>query len=218
MEVLHLQNPGTPRQVYERVKRAYWDRYRVVWLQPFGFDNSNAVAVRENFANEHKLVTISDLVPLKEMLSIGVPPGFMERADAFPGLKRVYGLNFGDIRQMDPGLMYRAIQNKQVNVILAFSTDGRIPYFHLLLLKDDKHLFPPYYAAPVVRGDVLKKHPELRAVFQKLAGLIDGKTMRKLNHQADVDKRSPALIAKQFLKEKGLLDNTKWNMQFLIAF
>jgi osmoprotectant transport system permease protein len=203
--VLKRENPGNAAQVFQQVKSDYLQKFNIVWLEPFGFNNTQALAVRQDFATQHNLQTISDLVPLAKNLSIGVPAEFMERADAFPGLKKAYGLEFGQVRQMDPGLMYEAIKNEKVDAIMAFSTDGRIANYHLKILTDDKHFFPPYYAAPLVRNEVLQAHPEILTALQPLSGLIDDKTMQQLNYQVDVEKQTPEDVAKNFLISKGLL-------------
>lgn len=203
--VLKKQNPGTPKQIYQTVKTDYAKQYNIIWLAPFGFNDTQTLTVRDDFAKQYHLETISDLVPLANHLIIGVPAEFMERPDGFPGLHKKYGLTFHQVRQMDPGLMYKAIKNNDVNVILAFSTDARIMAYDLKVLHDDKHLFPPYYAAPLIRAAVLKAHPEIATALQPLANLINDQTMQQLNYKVDVEKQSPELVARNFLIAKGLL-------------
>jgi glycine betaine/choline ABC-type transport system substrate-binding protein len=106
---------------------------------------------------------------------------------------------------MDPGLMYRAIAEGDVDLICGFATDGRIPAFDLVMLKDDKQFFPPYYAAPVVRADTLKNYPELENILNKLAGKIDNTTMGQLNYQVDEEGRKAAEVAREFLQQQGLV-------------
>ena len=106
---------------------------------------------------------------------------------------------------MDPGLTYAAVRDKKVDVIDGFSTDGRIPAFNLQVLVDDKQFFPPYYAAPVVRADLLKKHPEIAKALNLLAGKLDDKTMASLNAKVDLDKKDPQVVAKEWLQQKGIL-------------
>lgn len=203
--ILKQQNFGSAEQIYQQVKADYLKNFNIIWLAPFGFNDTQALVVRKDFAQQHHLNTISDLVSIVKQLTIGVPAEFIERPDAYLGLKKVYGLEFGDVRQMDPGLMYKAIANKNVDVIMAFSTDGRIPEYNLQLLQDDKHLFPAYYAAPLIRGEVLQAHPEIANTLQPLLGLLDNKTMQQLNYRVDVKKIPPETVAKEFLLSKGLL-------------
>lgn len=196
-----LKNPS---QVYEYVKKVYQQNFQVAWLDVFGFNNSNAVAVRRKFAKEFSLKTISDLKPIAKRLTIGVPADFMQRPDGFLGLKKQYQLEFKSVRLMDPGLLYKAIHLGQIDLIMAFSTDGRIPAYDLLILQDNKHLFPTYLAAPIVREATLKKHPELKVILNKLAGKINNQVMQNLNYQVDVLKNTPEEVADNFLKRIGL--------------
>lgn len=132
---------------------------------------------------------------------------FLTRPDGYIGLREHYGFSFpSEPKQMDPGLMYRAIADKAVDVIDGFATDGRIPAYNLKVLTDDKEFFPPYYAAPVIRADTLAKHPELEALLQSLGGRISDATMQALNYEADENGRKAAAIAREFLVEQGLID------------
>jgi osmoprotectant transport system permease protein len=208
--LLVLKEPYTgksPDEIYALVKLAYQTQFNLVWLSPFGFNNTQALAVSETFAKKYRLKSISDLKNknLELKLRLGVPSEFMRRPDGMEGLKKTYQLNFSTIQELDAGLLYQAIAENHVDIIAAFSTDGRIPTNHLQLLKDDKFLFPPYYAAPVIRNAVLQAHPELRDVLRGLADLIDDATMQRLNSEVDLKKRPPADIAREFLIEKKLL-------------
>jgi len=132
----------------------------------------------------------------------GFTAEFMERSDGYPGLKKHYNFSMNTV-ELDPGLMYQALKEKKVDVICGFSTDGRIRAFQLKVLKDDKHYFPPYQAAPLMRGETLRKYPILRELFSKLAGQITDKKMTELNFQADYQKESPSKIAEDFLTQIG---------------
>jgi len=132
----------------------------------------------------------------------GFTSEFMEQSDGYPGLKERYGLSI-NTTELDPGLMYRAVKGKKVDVICGFSTDGRILAYNLKVLEDDKNYFPPYHVAPLVRGEILRKYPVLRELFAKLEGKISDKKMRELNFRADHNKESPAKIAEDFLIQSG---------------
>lgn len=154
-------------------------------------------------------VFIFILVPLlilpsffKPAFRAGFTAEFMERADGYPGLKKLYQIDL-DTRELDPGLMYRALKNKKVDVICGFSTDGRIKAYNLRVLKDDKNYFPPYHAAPLVRGESIRKYPILRDIFEKLAGKISDEKMRELNFRVDQNKESPAEVARDYLEQIG---------------
>jgi osmoprotectant transport system permease protein len=123
----------------------------------------------------------------------------MERPDGYPGLRRAYGLEFARTADLDPGLMYQALADGQVDVICAFATDGRIRAYNLRVLRDDRAFFPPYDAAPVVRGELLRRHPELRDILAALAGAISDDSMRRLNYRVDVLGERPADVARQWI-------------------
>ena len=122
----------------------------------------------------------------------------MVRPDALPGLKKTYQLQFKQVKTLMPNLMYKAIADQQVDVIMAFSTDGLIAANQLQLLVDDKHFFPPYYAAPLVRNATLKTHPELTQALAILAGSIDEKTIQDMNYQVEVEKKTPKEVVAAF--------------------
>ena len=194
-----------PEKAYQAVAEAYADQYGLVWLEPFGFNNTYAITVRAAHADEHGWTTISDLKADASGLRAGFTAEFSERPDGYPGLQAVYGIDFGSVDDFDPQLMYDAIAHNEVDVICAFATDGRIAAYELKPLKDDYGFFPPYYAAPVVRAEFLDEHPEVRHVLAALAGRLDDATMQRLNYEVDEKKRDPADVAYEFLVDEGLL-------------
>jgi len=206
LTVLHRQYQRMePDVLYHEVKQAYQQHYHITWLKPFGFENTQALAMRSQEAKRLHIASISQLVGKATMLTMGAPPEFVVRPDAMPGLKKAYRLHFHTIRAMDPGLMYKAIHEKHVDVIMAFSTDGRILAYHLTTLKDDKHFFPPYFAAALVRDSVLQAHPHVKTVLNELAGTINFAIMQRLNYQVDLAHQTPAQVAHNFLLKAGLL-------------
>lgn len=194
-----------PEEALNHVARAYHERFNAQWLIPFGFNNTYAITVREADANNNQWNRISDLRNTAKELRAGFTAEFAERPDGYPGLRRIYGLRFGDVRDFDPALMYEAVAKGEVDVICAFATDGRIATYHLKPLKDDRNFFPPYHAAPVIREEVLKTHPKLGDELSLLGGLIDNATMQDLNFEVEKEKRKPAEVVKEFLKAKGFL-------------
>jgi len=194
-----------PMQAHEAVKIEYASRFEAEWLSPFGFNNTYAITVRRSDASARQLQSISDLVAISSTLRAGFTAEFAERPDGFPGLRTAYGLEFGKVQDLDPAIMYQAIAQEEVDVICAFATDGRIAAFELQPLEDDKGFFPPYQAAPVVRAEVLDAHPKLRDVLGLLAGLLDDSTMQRLNFEVDAHKKSPQVVAQDFLEIQGLL-------------
>lgn len=192
-----------PHGVYREVQRAYRERWGLVWTEPLGFENTFAILVRRATADSLDLETISDLAPHARELRIGVGYEFVEREDGLPGLKDTYGIDFrGEPTTMELGLLYRAIAEGQVDVIAGNSTDGQIEALDLVMLRDDRHYFPPYDAAPVVRGETLEDHPDLRASLRRLGGRIDTREMRRLNRAVAVEGRDFREVAREWVAEQ----------------
>ncbi|MFH1992659.1 MAG: glycine betaine ABC transporter substrate-binding protein [Pseudomonadota bacterium] len=202
-----LKHPviSDPEEALRHVTEAYHERFDARWLKPFGFNNTYAITVRAADAAQHGWTKISDLKNLAPHLRAGFTAEFAERPDGYPGLHRTYACRFGEVRDFDPALMYEAIAKGKVDVICAFATDGRIASYRLKPLADDRHFFPPYHAAPVVREEILKIHPELGDVLSLCGGLIDNAAMQHLNYEVDGKKRSAAEVVSEFLKAKGML-------------
>lgn len=198
--------PGSDAQaVYDVVKRDYLRRFALEVTEPLGFANSFAMVVRSEDATRLHLSDMSDLAPLAPQLRIAVGYEFLERPDGFRGWTERYGLHFAEPpRVIDLGLLYRALAQKQVDVVAGNSTDGLIDVLHLVALLDDRHYFPPYDAVPIVRRATLEGFPELRAALADLAGKISAADMRHLNAQVDADQRDPAVVVHAFRQSHGL--------------
>ena len=206
--ILEKDVVSDPDDVYQVVSEVYASEYECEWLKPFGFNNTYAITVRADVAEKNGWDAISDLAGEAGNLTAGFTAEFMEREDGYPGLREAYGLEFGDIRDMEPSLMYQAIAQKNVDVICAFATDGRIAEYELVMLEDGRGFFPPYYAAPVARHETLESYPQLRKVLGSLGGIIGDRMMRDLNNSVDREKRDPAEVVREFLVEKGLIGKT----------
>jgi len=191
--------------IFPIVAAEYSSQFNLVWLDPLGFNNTYALAVRQETADELGLVTISDLVGQEGDLTFGATQEFVIRPDGLPGVSAAYGLSFGEERGMDSGLVYGALDGGDVDVISAFATDGRIPQLDLVVLEDDLGFFPPYFASPVVRQELLDEDPAVRDVLNQLAGKIDDATMAGLNAQVDVDGMEAIDVARAFLQGLGLV-------------
>jgi glycine betaine/choline ABC-type transport system substrate-binding protein len=196
---------NNPEEVYQVVKKDYEDKFKLSWLKPWGFNNTYCIVMRKADADRLKVKKISDLKALAGNMILGATIEFVARPDGIPGLVKHYGLKFKDQKGMDPGLVYKAIAENQVDVISGFATDGRIPAFNLVVLEDDMRFFPPYFAAPVVRTELLAKAPKMAEVLNRLAGKISDDTMAILNSAVDVKKQDPEAVAKDFLKGQGLI-------------
>ncbi|NLX14641.1 MAG: ABC transporter permease subunit [Phycisphaerales bacterium] len=219
LDILQDRPRSDPDEVLRHVWQAYRERFDLEWLAPIGFNNSYAMAVRAEQAEEQGWEVINDLVTADVSLRGGFTSEFIERSDGYPGLRRAYGLELASVIDLDPGLMYQALASGQVDVISGFATDGRIVAYKLRVLEDDRAFSPPYHAAPVVRGEVLREHPELRAVLMPLAGTISNAAMRKLNHAVDVEGKRPALVAREWLDQRrGTFDDEEnTNMDYRVT-
>jgi osmoprotectant transport system substrate-binding protein len=194
-----------PQAAYDAVKKMYADQFHLIWAKPWGFNNTYALMMRQADADRLKIKTISNLKSQAKDLVLGSTIEFASRPDGIPGLTKQYGLTFKDTRSMDPGLVYQAIASKQVDIISGFSTDGRIPQLKLPVLEDDQKFFPPYYAAPVMRADLVQKSPIILEVLNRLAGKITDQTMARLNLEVDGNRRSADEVAAEYLKELHLI-------------
>lgn len=195
------------QQVYNIVSEAYAEEFNVEWLEPWGFNNTYILAMRREYAEELGVTKVSELEPLADDLSIGSDAEGMVREDGVAGLEDAYGFEFGNKVLLDVGLMYPAVADGEVDVITAFSTDGRIESMGLVTLEDDLGFFPPYFAAPVVRMDTLEESPEVRDILNQLAGRIDNARMMEMNYLADGEGIEPAEIVRGFLIEEGVIED-----------
>lgn len=195
----------TSDEIYQIVKKDFNDKFKITWLKPLGFNNTYALAVKQDFADKNNLKKVSDLLKISPQIVFGAEHEFFDRPDGYPGLIETYGLNFKGTEKMEPSLKYQAISQDKMQVTDAFSTDGQLIKYKLKILEDDKQFFPPYYAAPLVRNSTLKKHPELESVLNSLAGKISDSEMQQLNYKVDVENKQIEDVAKEFLKTKGLI-------------
>lgn len=194
------------REVYEAARDGFAEHYGLVWLEPFGFENTYGFAMRRELAEQGGYETVSDLEGDAPGLRLGVDTTWLERTDiGYPVFIRHYGFEFGETFPMEISLVYEAAANEEVDVVLAYTTDARIQAFDLVTLADDKQLFPPYDAAAVIKSDLLERHPELRDIIGVLSGNISEAEMVSLNYEVDINEASPKEAALNFLARKGLL-------------
>ena len=198
------QSPlASPEATLERVREEY-KRLEIEWLPPLGFNNSFAIGIPGELARERNITKLSEAESYEEW-RLGVGYEFLERMDGYPNLMRSYSLRQKTgPRSMDLGLLYKALEQKQVNMIAANMTDGMLSKMDVKILEDDKSAFPPYQACLVVRSEALARFPELRATLERLSNKISSDAMRKLNYMADVEHKPVREIAAGFLAEAGL--------------
>ena len=210
LTVILRQKPLTDRQaVYEQVKTEYATRFGIEWTRPFGFNNTFAILVRGEDARRLGVKTISDAARLAPKWRAGFGQDFISRPDGYAGFIRIYGLKFRDVREMDLSLTYRALAQREIDLIAGNSTDGLIARLDLFQLEDDRAYFPPYDAVPLVRQATLGRFPQLRELLNLLGGAISVAEMRELNFQVDGGGRAPKEVAREFLQRKGLIEASK---------
>ena len=204
--VLKQSALGDASQVYESVRREYRQKFDLDVLPPLGFDNSFALVMRGDDARHLGLTKLSQLASQAPRMRLGVGYEFLERADGYKGLARAYNLKFAEApRVMDLGLLYRALQNRSIDIAAGSNTDGLISALGLVVLEDDRHYFPPYDAVPIVRPGLFLRFPEAHTAFDRLAGRITADEMRKMNYAVDGDKQDAAAVVHEFLQRKALL-------------
>ena len=206
LAVLKGEVVNDPQKVYDTVKAHYEKEFKLTWLQPTAVNNGYAIIVRAETAAQYKLANLSDLKEAGPKLVLGAGTEFLDRFDGIPGLRQVYGIEFKEFKQFAKlGLRYDALAAKQVDIANGFSTDWQIGDGKLVVLADDKTLFPPYFVAPVIRMETLAAQPRLADILNKVSATLDTETMRRMNAEVERDREEPRDVAKAYLKSKGLI-------------
>jgi osmoprotectant transport system permease protein len=200
--ILHHAPVSDPRRVYDETKKEYLEKFNIGVSAPLGFENTFAILVRGDEARRLNLKTISDAAPHAKNWRAGFGQDFMSRADGYPGFSKAYGLKFAEVREMDLSLTYIALSSRQVDLIAANSTDGRIATLDLFQLADDRRYFPPYEAVYLVRQDTFDRVPALREVLASLANAISTEEMRRLNYEIDGNRRDLKEVIREWIGGK----------------
>ncbi|HFR3807510.1 ABC transporter permease/substrate-binding protein [Streptococcus suis] len=193
-----------PEEVYTYAKEAILEQDGLMYLAPMAFQNTYALAVTEDYAQDHGIEKISDLAKVQQTAVAGFSLEFNDREDGNIGLKNLYNLQL-NVKTMEPALRYEAIKSGNVQIIEAYSTDSKVVTYKLKILEDDKQLFPPYQAAPLLSKETLEKYPELEQVLGVLAGNISTEEMTQMNYAVDVEGKSAEQVAREYLEQEGLL-------------
>ena len=199
-----VQVSNDPLEVYEAAREGILNQDKLVYLKPMEYQNTYALAVKKDYANKYDLKTISDLSKVEDSAVAGFTLEFNDRDDGNKGLKSLYKLEL-NVKTLEPNLRYQAINGGNVQIVDAYSTDSELIEYDLVVLEDDKQLFPPYQGAPLMRKDALEKYPKLEEILNKLAGQISAEEMSRMNYQVKVDKRSASEVAHEYLVNKGLV-------------
>jgi glycine betaine/choline ABC-type transport system substrate-binding protein len=207
--VLKQAPSGDRLEVYRRVKQEYEERFGLAVGPSLGFDDTFAMVIRGDDSRRLHLKTISQAAAFTPQWRAGFGYEFMERPDGYKGLAARYGLRFAEApRIMDLGLLTRALEDHQVDIIAGNNTDGLIPALDFFVLEDDHHYFPPYEAVAIMRGEMLKNHPEVGAALAELADAISDDDMRRMNYAVDGQHRDATVVVKEFLASAGWFKGT----------
>jgi osmoprotectant transport system substrate-binding protein len=194
------------QRVYDVVSEEYLAQFDLVWLDESAFNNTQALAMKRAEAEARGISTISELAEQAGELTIVAPSDFVERPDGLQGLDSFYDMEFGNVLSVAPGIRYQALEEDQAQVVLAFGTDGQVAGLDLVLLEDDKGLWPPYHVAPVVRNETLTAYPGIADALNPVAPLLTDQAMSALNWQVEgPEGLEPRDVAQAFLEEQGLL-------------
>ena len=191
---------------FDELQKEYKEKYNLEYVNLYGFNNTYGLAVNKDIAEKYNLKTYSDLAKVSNNLIFGAEYDFFEREDGYKELQKVYNVDFKKKIDMDIGLKYQAMKDKKIDVMVIFTTDGQLAISDVVVLEDDKKMYPSYRAGTVVRSEILSKYPELKAVLEKLNNILDDKTMADLNYQVESEGKKPEDVAREYLQEKGLLE------------
>lgn len=207
---LNLEPTKDPEEAFKIVKKKFASRFDQTYMPSYGFDNTYIFLVRKDTAEKYNLKTVSDLADHAGELVAGVDTAWITReGDGYEGFKEEYGFSFESILPMQIGLVYDAVAAGKMDIVLGYSTDGRIASYDLVMLEDDRHFFPPYDAAAVISNGLLKESPEVKDAIAKLAGKIDTEQMQKLNYEADNNLVEPSIVAQSFLADHNYFEKEK---------
>lgn len=194
-----------PQATYHLAKRELARRYQMRFLKPMKYQNGYALVASPQFAKAHQLTKMSQLANYNDEITAGFDPDFYQLHDGYPGLKGPYGYHFKSIKTMEPTMRYKAIANNRVNVVDGYTTDPQIRQYHLVMLKDDRHFFPPYQGAPLMKESFARKNPQVVKALNRLSGKISTQDMQEMNYEVTVRHESASHVARRYLQSHGLL-------------
>lgn len=200
----HTKLNADPNVTYQTAKQALVKQYQMAYLKPMRYQNGYGITVTQATARKYHLRTYADLKRYPQLWA-AFDPDFYQQSDGYPGLQKTYGLNFKSVRTMEPALRYEALAKGKVDVTDAYTTDPQIKKYHLVLLTDNKHFFPPYQGAPLMTKRFMTQHPQIVRSLKKLAGRISTTDMQTMNYQVTVQHQKAATVAKHYLKAHHLL-------------
>ncbi|MFA7745329.1 ABC transporter permease/substrate-binding protein [Salinicoccus roseus] len=192
--------------VYEQAKSSLEEQFDMTLLEPMEFNNTYTLAVKREFAEENNLETIGDLRSIEDEIDPGFTLEFNDREDGWPAIQEAYNLDFDNIKTMEPSLRYQAVEGGDINLVDAYSTDAELRQFDMVILEDDRNVFPPYQGAPLFKESFLDEHPEIIEPLNKLGGMISNEEMQEMNYRVGVEGEDPYVVAEDYLEEAGLIE------------
>ncbi|PAD34632.1 osmoprotectant ABC transporter substrate-binding protein [Terribacillus saccharophilus] len=205
---LHMDLVNDPDEAMAIVQREFEEQFDQKWFDTYGFDNTYVLSVRQDVADEEGLEKVSDLKSVADKYQFGVDNSWINREGiGYDEFVKGYGFEFNKVYPMQIGLVYSALNSGKMDAVLAYSTDARLKQFNLATLEDDKHFFPPYDASPVATNEVLREHPEIDDILQKMVGKFNNETIVELNYQADIEKKEPSTVAREYLEEHNYFED-----------
>ena len=197
---------SSDEEMFEKLKEEYEEKYDMTWVGLYGQNNTYAVVVRSDTAEEYGLETCSDLVKVSDKLVFGGNPDYIERADGLPGVSEAYGFEFKDIMDIDIGLKYEALRNGDIDVTNGYTTDAQISQDDVRALKDDKNYQVNYFCSTVVREDALERFPKLEETLELMDGILTDQKMAELNYQVEEEGKDEADVARDYLVSEGVIE------------
>src|SRR3712207_6479972 len=202
--------PDTPEATYREAKKAYADRDPAnTMLEPAPFNNTYGIFVRKDVAEEYDLRTLADLAEASGNITFVCFSEFLKRSDGVPNMQKNYeGLKFGEVKIVNSigGPIYQGVLQGDGDAGVGFTTDSQLASDELVVLEDQKNIWPFYYPAPVVRSNVLEKNPKIEEALNSVSETLDAETMRQLNAQVDIEQEDPEDVAKEYLEEEGIIE------------
>lgn len=207
MMVLEQDSKGiSDEEMFQQLQEQYNEKYDMNWVGLYGFNNTFAIAVSKATADKYKLKTGSDLAKISDKLVFGGNPDYIERPDGFDALCKTYGYKFKDVKDIDIGLKYKALEKGDIDVTNGFTTDAQLSKDDVKVLEDDLHYQVNYFCSTVVRTDALEQYPKLAETLMLMDGILTDKEMASLNDQVENQGREDVDVARAFLVKKGLLE------------
>lgn len=196
----------TEQEVYNQANNSLDKKFDMQLLEPMKYNNTYALAVKKEYAEKHNIKTISDLSKVEDEIRPGFTLEFNDREDGYKGIQKKYDLNFKDVKTMEPKLRYQALESNDIDLIDAYSTDAELKEYGMVVLEDDKKLFPPYQGAPLMKKETIKEHPDVVKAMNKLKGKISDEEMQEMNYRVTIKDEDAYQVAKEYLQKNDLID------------